>query len=109
MEYEQTLGMRLRAARKRKKLTGEQLGKVVGVSKAAISQWENDLSLPSVESVVSLCEVLDISADYLLRGSSDDVQPEMLRLLKKIAGLDEAGIALLRRLFGDNHNGGASR
>jgi transcriptional regulator with XRE-family HTH domain len=94
------MGARLRVARKRRKLTGEQLGQRIGVSKSAISQWEKDAALPALENLVALCEVLDVSADYLLRGTdSASIPQDVIEMSKRLTGLDERGLAALRALF----------
>lgn len=60
------LSIRLKSARKAKKLTQEDLAKKVNTTKATISNYENDYSTPSNEMLVLLADVLDVSTDYLL-------------------------------------------
>ena len=52
--------------RKEKELTQTQLAKLLNISQDSISLWERDLSLPTVDYVVELCQIFDVSADYLL-------------------------------------------
>ncbi|MCT3586966.1 XRE family transcriptional regulator [Levilactobacillus brevis] len=60
------LGSRIRELRKDKKLTQEQLGKVLNVSKASISGYENETREPDSKSLVKIAEYFDVSLDYLL-------------------------------------------
>lgn len=57
---------RLKVARKNKKLTQEQLAKLVRTTKGTISNYENGYSTPSNDMLVLLAKSLDTSTDYLL-------------------------------------------
>lgn len=52
-------------ARKNKALTQEDLAEEVGVSRQAVSKWETDEAKPDMEKLVAICNVLDLSMDYL--------------------------------------------
>ena len=43
----------------------------VGVSRSAINAWEMGVSMPSVATLLALCQIFHVSADYLL-GMTDD-------------------------------------
>lgn len=60
------VGRRIRAARKAKGYTLEQLAHIVDVSIAAVSKWEADEFYPKVGSVLVLCQVLDMTPNTLL-------------------------------------------
>jgi transcriptional regulator with XRE-family HTH domain len=70
------LGERLRKAREAQGLTGEFLGSQLGVSKQTISHWENGRYEPGVEQLRGLCNVLKVSADWLLERESLDLPPD---------------------------------
>lgn len=55
---------RLKEVRKDRGLSQEQLAKQIGVSKSTILRWEKG-QYPSFNSLVKLCAVLKMSADYL--------------------------------------------
>ena len=59
---------RLAAARKAAGLSQEQLGERLDVTRQAVSKWESGQATPDVLTAARLCEVLHISADYLLLG-----------------------------------------
>lgn len=54
--------------RKRKGLTQEQLGNILGVSNKTISRWENGNYMPDLSLLIPLSESLDISLNELLNG-----------------------------------------
>jgi SOS-response transcriptional repressor LexA len=64
----QTMGERIRARRKELKIRQAALGKMVGVSNAAISQWEREETEPKGENLLSLAKALRCSPNYLLKG-----------------------------------------
>lgn len=71
-----TFGERLKATRKIKNMTQLELSKRLELSKATISAYEQVASYPSIETLVKICNILDVSADFLL-GLSDNLTFEM--------------------------------
>lgn len=61
------MGDRVKELRKKRRLTQEQLAEKIGVSLQYVSEIERGLSMPSMQVFLKLLEVLDASADYLLR------------------------------------------
>ena len=60
-------GERLREARTAKGLTQSELGRLVGgVGKTTISQYENGIRKPDIETLERLADVLNRSVDWLL-------------------------------------------
>ena len=47
------------------------MGKIAGVSKQAISQFENATNYPHVNTLLALADYFDVSLDYLV-GRSDN-------------------------------------
>lgn len=60
------LAVRLRQLRMDKHLRQEQVAGLIGVTKAAISAYENDLRQPSYDVLIRLANLYRVSADYLL-------------------------------------------
>lgn len=56
----------LRKIRKEKGLTMKQLGAIVGVTEAAISQYETGKREADFETLLKISEALDCTVDYLL-------------------------------------------
>lgn len=61
---------RLRDLRLNKGLRQEQVAKLIGVNKNAISTYENDTRQPSFEILVRLANLYRVSTDYLLGQTS---------------------------------------
>jgi len=68
-----SLGARIASMRGFRRLTQEQLGAAIGVTKQTISGWENGYRTPDADSLKEMCGVLDCSSDYLL-GLSDEIK-----------------------------------
>ena len=62
-----TMGDRIKETRKKQDFTQEQLAEKVDVSVEYISEIERGLKIPSMQLFIKFLEVLDVSADYLLR------------------------------------------
>lgn len=62
---------RLRLARKWSGLTQEELAIKVNTKKTTISNYETGYSTPSIEMLDLLCDVLNVSSDFLL-GRTDE-------------------------------------
>ena len=67
---------RIAQVRKAAGLTQEQLGEMVGVTRQAVSKWEAGQTVPDALTVARLCEVLHVSADYVLLGREPSGQTE---------------------------------
>lgn len=67
-------GFRLKLARDRMLLTQSELAWKVTTTPMVVWKWENGRSFPTVALLISLCNVLEVSADYLL-GLSPDYTP----------------------------------
>jgi len=65
------LGENIRNARKNKNLTIETLSELVGISESFLGTVERGESSISIETLVNLCEMLNVSADYLVLDSRD--------------------------------------
>ena len=65
-----TLGKRLKAARKSKGFTQQELEKLSGVSQQLISKIESE-KIESTTEVFNLAEVLDVNAKWLATGSGE--------------------------------------
>lgn len=61
------MGDRVQDTRKNRGLTQEQLAKKIDITVEYMSQIERGLKTPSMQVFIKLVEVLDVSADYLLR------------------------------------------
>jgi len=68
--YLKYLGENIRAARKNKNLTIETLSELAGISESFLGTVERGESSISLETLINLCEALNVSADYLITDGS---------------------------------------
>lgn len=73
MSYKDTFGGRLNEARKNKQLSQDSLAKQLGVSKQAVSNWENNQNHPDSKKLHSIGRVLSIDINWLLTGTKKDL------------------------------------
>lgn len=60
------LGYRLKLLRKQNHLSQRELGKMLGVSKVSVSSYEKGKRIPSMNTLLMILRVFDVSADYIL-------------------------------------------
>ncbi|MDE1493182.1 LexA family protein [Xenorhabdus bovienii] len=68
-----SIGSRIRERRRSFRLTQRDIAQVVGVSPSAVTQWEQDATIPSGESLLSLSKALDCSPEWIMTGK--DIPP----------------------------------
>lgn len=69
------VGERITALRKEKELSQGQLAQLLGVSRQAVSKWENGQSSPDTNKLIQLADVLDTEVEYLATGSKPIYEP----------------------------------
>ena len=62
---------RLKDLREERGLSQNQLAKLAGVSQVAISMWEKNLRTPTIDNVITLAKIFNVSADFLI-GLTDE-------------------------------------
>ena len=76
------LSDRILHLRKAKGLSQEELADRLGVSRQSVSKWESEQSVPDLDRLLSLCDLFEVSADYLLRGIEPVKLSDETNLLK---------------------------
>lgn len=89
-------GLILKKIRKEKHLTQAQLAEMLNVDTSLIGKWEIYNVMPSSDTLIKLCEILECSVDYLLTGKETTV----INTNSNIANGDN------NRAFVTIHNGG---
>ena len=69
--------------RKEKGLTQAQLAEKLNYSDKAVSKWERGESLPDVDVLKSLAEILGVSVDYLLESDHQKTELEKATVSRK--------------------------
>ena len=99
-----TLGERITNLRKAKKISQNVLGKQVGTSGDIIGRYERNEVKPSIEAVTKIADVLEVSIDFLVGKTDQEVDNGVLKRvleIQKLSGDDKEHIlftldALLR-------------
>lgn len=84
---------RLKRARVKKGLSQNDLAKIIGIHVTNISRYERGENRPAAEVLKKLAEALDVTTDFLMNGSTDDLadgtisDKELLSMFKKVNGL----------------------
>lgn len=103
-----SLGERIRYARDQKGYLQGELARLIGVKSAGvISNWEKDLNKPDAEKIVMLCDVLDVSASFLLDyygKSSFEFTPAEEDHVRKYRALDEHGKRIIDLVLSEEIN-----
>ena len=60
------IGYRLKLLRKQYNLSQIELGRMLGVSKVSVSNYEKGARIPSMETLLMILRVFNVSADYIL-------------------------------------------
>ena len=65
------VGERISELRKRKEISQEKLAEMVGVSRQAVTKWENGNANPDTENLIRLAEIFGVSLDELCKVDSE--------------------------------------
>jgi transcriptional regulator with XRE-family HTH domain len=61
----------IKKIRTNNKITQQQMADKLGISRQAISNWENDRNLPDIEMLITIAQVFNITLDELILGGID--------------------------------------
>ena len=68
------LGKRLKAKRKEKNISQEQLAKELNISRQAISKWESGKAYPDIDNLILLRKIFGVSLDELIMEEEEKVE-----------------------------------
>lgn len=83
--------------RTRKKMSQVNLSMKIGVAQETISAYESGRSYPSVDTLLKMCEIFNVSTDYLL-DKTDIPTPVQNLLVDTLNSKELEMIALFREL-----------
>lgn len=63
-----SIGERISNLRKEMNLSQGQLSASLGITRQAVSKWENDLAVPDALKMIQLADILDTDIEYLSTG-----------------------------------------
>jgi transcriptional regulator with XRE-family HTH domain len=96
---------RLKEARAKKGASQSELAKIIGVHVTNISRYERGENKPTSDVLSKLADALDVSTDFLMSGSTDDVateaisDKELLSQFKKVALLPNEKKKLIKEFL----------
>lgn len=90
------IGKRINSALAEKDIKQKELAKKIGVNDNVISYWCSGSRTPNTQQIIQICNVLGVSADYLLGLSDVATNDKDLQYICDYTGLDEKAIQKLR-------------
>ena len=63
-----SIGERICNLRKERNLSQGELAEALGITRQAVSKWENDLAVPDALKMIQLADLLDTDIEYLSTG-----------------------------------------
>ena len=76
MAYKVQFSEKLYTLRKSKGLSQEQIAEKCGVSRQSVSKWETGLAYPETDTLLTLCDLMEVSLDSLLRDTDSKPAPK---------------------------------
>lgn len=64
--------LNIRKIRKRKKMSQKSISALIGVTQAAVSQWESGKTTPTAQNIIDLARILDCTTDDILITDKED-------------------------------------
>ncbi len=98
---ENNLAANIKAFRKERKLTQEQLAEVLGVTTGAVYKWESGLSIPELELLMDMADFFDTSVDVLIgyRVRENHIASVTKRIAEYCRNMNPAALAEAEKLL----------
>ena len=100
------LGRIISAARKQKNLSQKELGDLLNVSNKAVSKWENGEATPRSETLIKLCDILELNKIEILGFEQkydskeiDSLKSENSKLKNQIESINKKQKKALKYIF----------
>lgn len=65
-----SMGQRIYELRGKHHFSQGDLAEKLDVSRQTISKWENDQSVPELDKMIALCDIFNVTVDYIARGAT---------------------------------------
>ena len=91
-------GKRIREVRKKNKYTQEQLAEKLFLTAESVSNFENGKTMCMPENVARICELFDVTADYIYYGIDGVINEENSKIDSIIVKLSRCGTNELDRI-----------
>ena len=86
-----SIGERILELRKQKNISQVQLANALGISRQAVSKWENDLAVPDMMNLIRLADLLVTDTEYLATGvhAKQKAQPSVVNVIQRVDNVIE--------------------
>ena len=93
-----SIGERICDLRKEMNLSQGQLAESLGITRQAVSKWENDLAVPDALKMIQLADILDTDIEYLSTGRRNFARrpPVVLNEVKVVEKIVEKPVIQLK-------------
>jgi len=99
---EETIGARIAKLRNEYSYSQEYVAEKLGVSRQAVSKWEQNQSSPDTNNLIALSRLFNVSVEYLAIGKIQEQKSEkpQTKSTQKIVGYILLGTGLLAMILG---------
>lgn len=98
-----SIGKRIRERREELGMTTKELANAMGVSQAAISNYELGLNNPKTDIMPKMLEVLGVDANYIFQDmyktEPENFTSKEINIIRKYRSLDEYGIDMIEMVL----------
>ena len=101
-----SVGSRIKEKREELRITQQELADKINWTKAAISNYEKNVSIPKTEFLIKLMDVLSVDANYLFQDEFDNEMEEdvahnseEIKLLANYRKLDEISKEVVNKVI----------
>lgn len=102
-DINEVVGLRLREAREKAKITQKDMAEYIKIGKNHIHQVEKGKSKASVEILLGYCDKLGITPNEILQISKDTVSPKLLRQISAMNIFEQDKLStILDLVYSDN-------
>lgn len=95
-----SIGERIIELRKDRNMSQGQLAEALGITRQAVSKWENDLSVPDALKMIQLADILDSDIEYLSTGRRNFARrpPVVLTEVKVVEKIVEKPVVQIKNV-----------
>ena len=99
---EETIGTRIANLRSQYSYSQEYVAEKIGVSRQAVSKWEQNQSSPDTENLIALSQLFNVTVEYLAIGKIKEqkIEKQQDKSTKKQLGYILLGAGLLSLILG---------
>jgi transcriptional regulator with XRE-family HTH domain len=84
-----SLGVRLKEARQKKKMTQREVCRIMGFSIPTLSGYETEYRDPDTETLTELAKLYEVSVEWLLTGRLERLNELETRIMNELKNIDE--------------------